>query len=110
MRISAIALLAVGSVLVAFAVGNAVWLYYGGIPRATLNVTLPILGQTVTAKISGMPDPYATALTAVRALLLLAIGLIGAKLISIGLAEWREEKREKVAQAYTEQYYGYTQY
>jgi hypothetical protein len=41
-------------------------------------------------------------------MLLLALGLIGGKLIEVGLAEWRERRREEALHKYYEQYqYGY---
>jgi hypothetical protein len=108
---SALTFLVVGLALVAFAVVNAAVLYFAGVPRATLNITAPILGQTMTAKISGVPDPYVLGVNVVRAVLLLAIGLIGAKLIDTGLAELRERRREEALRRYYEEYgYQYQQY
>jgi hypothetical protein len=103
--IAALVLLAVGAVLVAFAVVNALLLYYAGVPKTALNVTAPLVGQL---KIQGVPDPYYVGVGVLRGVLLLALGLIGGKLIEVGLAEWRERRREEALRNYYEQYrYGY---
>ncbi|RFA95263.1 hypothetical protein [Pyrobaculum aerophilum] len=110
-HLAAMAFLAAGIALVIFAVVNALLLYTAGVPKTTLNVTLPVLGQQVTAKISGVPDPYTLGVNAVRGILLLAIGLIGGKLIDTGLAEYRERRKEEAWRRYYEEYgYQYQQY
>ncbi|MCI4447599.1 MAG: hypothetical protein JHC20_06810, partial [Pyrobaculum sp.] len=90
--VTALVLLAVGTLLVAFAVVNALLLYYAGVPKTTLNVT--------ALKIQGVPDPYYVGVGVLRGVLLLALGLIGGKLIEIGLAEWRERSREEALRNY----------
>ena len=98
--IAALVLLAVGAVFVAFAVVNALLLYYAEVPKTALNVG-PL-------KIQGVPDPYYVGVGVLRGVLLLALGLIGGKLIEVGLAEWRERRREETLRNYYEQYqYGY---
>lgn len=87
-------LIAVGAAFVAFALINGVLLYFQDIPRTTLEINLPVLGQAVTAKISNVPDPYALGTTVARAVVLLALGLVGAKILEVGLAEWRIRRRE----------------
>ena len=121
--ITAVIFLAAGAVLVVFAVVNALLLYTAEVPKTTLNVTAPALGQlkiqgiitlNLTApvlKIQGVPDPYYLGIGVVRGVVLLVIGLIGAKLMEIGLAEWRERRREEAVRRYYEQYgYQYQQY
>ncbi len=106
--ITAVIFLAAGAALVVFAVVNALLLYTAGVPKTALNVTAPILGQL---KIQGVPDPYYLGIGVVRGVMLLVIGLIGAKLMEIGLAEWRERRREEALRRYYEQYgYQYQQY
>jgi hypothetical protein len=101
----ALILLVIGAVFVAFAVVNALLLYYAGVPKTALNVTAPLVGQL---KIQGVPDPYYVGVGVLRGVLLLALGLIGGKLIEVGLAEWRERRREEALRNYYEQYqYGY---
>ncbi|ABL89039.1 conserved hypothetical protein [Pyrobaculum islandicum DSM 4184] len=98
----------VGVALVAFAIANAFLLYFTSVPKTTLNVTAPLIGQV---KISGMPDPYQVGVGVLRGVLLLAIGLIGGKLIDTGLTELREKRREEALRRYYEQYgYQYQQY
>ena len=110
-HLAAMAFLAAGIALVIFAVVNALLLYTAGVPKTTLDVTLPVLVQQVTAKISGVPDPYTLGVNAVRGILLLAIGLIGGKLIDTGLAEYRERRKEEAWRRYYEEYgYQYQQY
>ena len=99
--ITAVIFLAAGAVLVAFAVVNALLLYTAGVPKTTLNVTVPVLGQL---KIQDVPDPYYVGVGVVRGVLLLALGLTGGKLIDVGLAEWRERRREEAVRRYYEQY------
>ena|GEM_PF-709781 len=109
--ITAVIFLAAGATLVVFAVVNALLLYTAGVPKIVLNMTAPILGQQVTLKIQGVPDPYYLGIGVVRGVMLLVIGLIGAKLMEIGLAEWRERRREEALRRYYEQYgYQYQQY
>jgi hypothetical protein len=74
----ALILLVVGAVFVAFAVVNALLLYYAGVPRTALNVTVPLVGQL---KIQGIPDPYYVGVGVLRGVLLLALGLIGESLL-----------------------------
>ena len=106
--ITAVIFLAAGAALVVFAVVNALLLYTAGVPKIALNMTAPILGQL---KIQGVPDPYYLGIGVVRGVMLLVIGLIGAKLMEIGLAEWRERRREEALRRYYEQYgYQYQQY
>ena len=101
-------LVAVGAFLVAFAVVNLFLIYTAGVQKTNLNVSAPLVG---TARIAGVPDPYTVGIYAVRGVLLLAIGLIGAKLLEIGLVERREKKKERQWQQYYEQYgYQYQQY
>ena len=96
----ALILLVIGAVFVAFAVVNALLLYYAGVPKTTL-----LVGPF---KIQGVPDPYYVGVGVLRGVLLLAIGLIGGKLIEVGLAEWRERRREEALRNYCEQHqYGY---
>lgn len=98
--VTALVLLAVGSIFVAFAVVNALLLYYAGVPKTTL-----LVGPF---KIQDVPDPYYVGVGVLRGVLLLALGLIGGKLIEVGLAEWRERRREETLRNYYEQYpYGY---
>jgi hypothetical protein len=96
----ALILLVIGAVFVAFAVVNALLLYYAGVPRTAL-----LVGPL---KIQDVPDPYYVGVGVLRGVLLLALGLIGGKLIEVGLAEWRERRREEALRNYYEQYrYGY---
>jgi hypothetical protein len=109
--ITAVIFLAAGAALVVFAVVNALLLYTAGVPKIALNMTAPILGQQITLKIQGVPDPYYLGIGVVRGVMLLVIGLIGAKLMEIGLAEWRERRRDEALRRYYEQYeYQYQQY
>ncbi|ACB40128.1 hypothetical protein [Pyrobaculum neutrophilum] len=104
----ALALIGAGAALVAFALANALYLYFSAVPKTALNVTAPLIGQV---KISGVPDPYHVGVGVLRGVLLLAIGLIGGKLIDTGLAELRERRREEALRRYYEQYgYQYQQY
>jgi len=109
MRVVALSLLIAGAAFVTFAVVNALLLYFAGVPKASLNITAPLLGQTITAKISGVPDPYAVGTAVVRGVILLAIGLIGAKLLEVGLGELRRQREERSQTQYYE-YYQYQQY
>jgi len=110
MKMVALSLVAAGAALVAFAVVNALLLYFAGAPKVSLNITAPLLGQTITAKISGVPDPYAVGTAVARGVILLAIGLIGAKLLEVGLGELRRQREEETRRQYYEQYYQYQQY
>ncbi|MEZ0320014.1 MAG: hypothetical protein ABWK05_08510 [Pyrobaculum sp.] len=101
-------LVAAGAALVAFSVVNLFLLYAAGVPKTNLNISAPLVG---TVKVSGFPDPYVVGVYVVRGVLLLAIGLVGAKLLEIGLAERREKAKERQRQQYYEQYgYYYQQY
>ncbi|MEL9990322.1 MAG: hypothetical protein QXP98_01785 [Thermoproteus sp.] len=93
--------LGLGAALVAFVVIAGALLYISKIPTTTLTIDTK-LGPL---QIGDMPDPYAVAVAAVRALVLLALGLTGGKLLEVGLKELREVKRERAVQAYYQQYY-----
>ncbi|AFA38777.1 hypothetical protein Pogu_0750 [Pyrobaculum oguniense TE7] len=99
-------LLGAGAALLAFAVVNAFLLYTAEVPKTTLRASLPLVGS---ANITGVPDPYVLGVNAVRGIILLAIGLIGAKLLEIGLKELRENQRESAWRQYHESYQ-YSQY
>lgn len=119
--------LVAGGVLLIFAVVNALFLYFAEVPKTSLEaavslpdrINIPVAGFNLsitlpsqsTLRIQNVPDPYYIGVNVLRAVLLLAIGLIGAKLVEIGLSEWREQKREEALRAYYEQYgYQYQQY
>jgi hypothetical protein len=119
--------LVAGGVLLIFAVVNALFLYFAEVPKTSLEAAVPLpdrinipvagfnlsitLPSQPTLRIQNVPDPYYIGVNVLRAVLLLAIGLIGAKLVEIGLSEWREQKREETLRAYYEQYgYQYQQY
>ncbi|MBP1448488.1 MAG: hypothetical protein JZD41_00490 [Thermoproteus sp.] len=66
--------------LLAFVVAEALAIFSAQIPKTTITVSTR-LGPL---QIGDMPDPYAVAASAVRALILLALGLTGAKLLEVG--------------------------
>lgn len=78
-----------GAALLAFAVAAATLLYISGIPTTTLTVQTK-LGPL---QIQDVPDPSAVAAAAIKALALLVLGVVGGKLLEIGLRERREAKR-----------------
>lgn len=105
-NITAWVLIGAGAALLVFAVVNAFLLYTAEVPKTSLRASLPLVGS---ANITGVPDPYVLGVNAVRGVILLAIGLIGAKLLEIGLRELRESKKEAALRQYYESYQ-YSQY
>jgi len=93
--IAPIVLISVGAFFVGFSLINGLLLYFETIPRTTLDITIPILGQTVTAKINNIPDPYAVGATIARAFVLLALGLVGGRVLEIGIVQLRAVRKEK---------------
>ncbi|MBP1449045.1 MAG: hypothetical protein JZD41_03375 [Thermoproteus sp.] len=104
--VEAYAVLAAAVALLAFVVAEALAIFSAQIPKTTITVSTR-LGPL---QIGDMPDPYAVAASAVRALILLALGLTGAKLLEIGLTLRRRMRQEKALQQYYQQYYQYQQY
>lgn len=95
--------LGAGAALIAFAVAHVMLLYFTDIPKSSITAVLPILGQQTEVEIKDVPDPYYVGAVFVKAMLLLTIGILGGKLLDIGITQWREERREKAWQSYVYQ-------
>lgn len=93
--------LGLGAALVVFVVLAGALMFMQSIPRSDIVITT----NFGPMKLSNMPDPYAVATAAVRSLILLALGLTGAKLLEVGIDQRRKLKME----AQLEQYYQYYQ-
>ncbi|MFB6490497.1 MAG: hypothetical protein TU35_004465 [Thermoproteus sp. AZ2] len=100
-------ILAVAIAILGFVVGEAAQMFAAKIPMVNITISTK-LGPL---ELANMPDPYAVASDAVKALILLALGLTGAKLLEIGVESLRRARQEKAwLEYYQQQYYQQQQY
>jgi len=98
-------LFVVGIALVFFAVANAFLIFSAPMPRTSYDLRVGSPDKPIEISVEGMPDLYYLGHSVIKAVLLLTIGLIGARIFEIGIKQIHElRERRKYEYYYQYQY------